>query len=91
MEKVKRKLDLITMPCWTYKEIMEYTGVCSKTTAIKIKKRAVRMFGGEVPYGDQYIATEAVLLLLGTTRKTEITLLKEALNEEELQQADINQ
>ena len=81
MEKVKRKLDLITMPCWTYKEIMEYTGTASKTTAIKIKNRAIKLYGGEVAYGTQYVSTNSVLMLMGTTRERELELLKGAFNE----------
>ena len=58
--EVKKRIELVAMPCWTYKEIMQYADIDSKTTAIKIKNRATNLFGGKVPYGSQYVKTDSV-------------------------------
>ena len=90
MSDAEIRLNLISMPCWTYKEIMAYTNTNSKTTAIKIKNRATNLFGGKVPYGSQYVKTDSVLQLFGSSREEELKLLKELLNEEELQKVNPN-
>ena len=69
---------------------MQYADITSKTTAIKVKNRATKLFGGEVPYGSQYVKTDSVLRLLGSSREEELRLLKELLNEEELQKISLD-
>lgn len=71
------KADLLNMPAWTYREIMLYTGVKSKTTAIRIKDRAIRENGGSVPFGTKYVKTDSVLALYGTSRKQELACIGE--------------
>lgn len=82
--------SLLSMPCWTYKEIMLYdTKIKSKATAIKVKNRAIKEFDGSVSYGTQYVKTDSVLSLYGTNREKELNLLKELVNEEELHKTNI--
>ena len=71
------KKDLLYKPVWTYKDIMEWTNVKSKTTALEIKKRAQKDFDGFVPYGSQYVKSDSVLAIFGTSRKQELDLIKE--------------
>ena len=66
---------------------MEWCEV-SKATAIKIKKRALAQSGG-VSYGDNLVKTDAVLALYGTTRETEIKLLRKLTDEKELHENSI--
>ena len=80
---MRTKEDLILMPCWTYREIMEYFGIKSKTTAIKIKNRAIKDQFGSVPYGSQFVKTDSVLALYGTSREREIRLYEKRLCEED--------
>ena len=71
-----RKSELLETPAWTYKEIMDYFGVKSKTTAIRIKNRAINEKDGAVPYGTKYVKADSVLALFGTSREAEKALLE---------------
>lgn len=65
------------MPAWTYHEIKEYfSNIKSKTTAIRIKQRAIKEMNGAVPYGTEYVKTDSVLALYGTTREKELSIIK---------------
>ena len=65
------------MPVWTYHEIMQYfPHANSKTTAIKIKQRAIKEYQGSVSYGTEYVKTDSVLALIGTSREKELSILK---------------
>ena len=72
------KIELLQMPTWTYREIMLYVGVKSKTTAIRIKDRAIKENGGGVPFGSKYVKTDSVLALYGTSRKQELACIGES-------------
>ena len=71
------RAELLSMPTWTYREIMLYLGVKSKTTAIRIKARAIKENGGGVPFGSKYVKTDSVLALYGTSRKQELACIGE--------------
>ena len=81
---MRTKQDLILMPCWTYREIMEYFGIKSKTTAIKVKNRAIKEQFGSVPYGSQFVKTDSVLALYGTSRLKEMKLYEEKILDKEI-------
>lgn len=69
---------------------MEWTKVKSKTTAIAIKKKAQKNFNGFVPYGTQYVKSDSVLAIYGTSREAELDLLKKGgIDEETLQKGNI--
>ena len=82
---MKTKQELLSTPVWGLKDLMDYLGVKSKTTGIKIKERAHKEFNGRVPYGSRYVKRDAILSLIGTTAKHEL----EIINEEELQKREI--
>lgn len=71
------KKEILERPTWTYREIMLYLGVKSKTTAIRIKARAIKENGGGVPFGSKYVKTDSVLALYGTSRKQELACIGE--------------
>ena len=73
---MRMKEELLFKPVWDYKDIMEWTGVKSKTTAISIKKTAQSKFNGFVPYGTQFVKSDSVLAMFGTSRKEELSLLR---------------
>jgi len=73
---MRTKEELLRLPAWTYREVMEYLGVKSKTTAIRIKQRAICEQAGSVPFGAKYATTDSVLALFGTTREAELSLLE---------------
>lgn len=83
--ETRNKLELVQMPAWTYKEIMEYVGV-SPATAIKIKARAIKEKNGLVEFGTTYVKTDSVLALYGTSREQEIEILKRLNNGQTLQE-----
>jgi len=84
LEDVKKRIDLLSNPVWTYKEIMQFdTSIKSKNTAIKIKDRVKNIYGS-VLRGPQYCKSEDVLKLYGTTREDEMKRLGAILNEEKL-------
>lgn len=62
------------MSSWSYIEIMEYFKVC-KTTAIKIKNRAIKEHNGSIAYGSNLAKTDSILALYGTSRKEELNAL----------------
>ena len=74
MEKIFEKKKLLLVSYWTTKDIMLYYGV-ERTTAWRIKEKAIKHFNGSIPYGDIYVSTEAVLNVMGTNRKKELELL----------------
>ncbi len=83
METIKI-INLLAKPIWTYKDIMSYdTSVKSPSTAIRIKNRAIKEQNGGVKYGSQFVKTDSVLALYGTSREVEISLLSKANNGEE--------
>ena len=83
-------LTLLLKPVWDYKDIMAWTKVKSKTTALQIKKKAQKQFNGYVPYGTQYVKSDSVLAIYGTSRETELNLLKKGgIDEETLQKGNI--
>ena len=70
---MQEKKELLLKPVWDYKDIMSYFGV--KTTyACDIKKRAINEFDGTVKIGSQYVKTDSVLALYGTSRSKELEL-----------------
>ncbi len=71
---MRMKYELLLKPVWDYKDIMTWTGVKSKTTALGIKKKAQRDFDGFVPYGTQYVKSDSVLAIYGTSRKQELEI-----------------
>ena len=72
------KKELLSRFVWTYHEIMDYfPHVKSKTTAIRIKKRAIQEYNGSVPYGTEYVKTDSVLALFGTSREQELKIINE--------------
>ena len=75
---MRTKEEILRLPAWTYREIMDYLGVKSKTTAIRIKQRAIDEKGGAVPFGAKYVTANSVLALYGTTREAELALCKGA-------------
>jgi hypothetical protein len=79
---MKTKIELLSTPVWSLKDLMEYLGVKSKTTGIKIKERAFKEHNGAVPYGSRYVKRDAILALLGTNAKKEL----EIIYDEELHQ-----
>lgn len=79
---MKAHAELLRMPAWTYREIMDYLDVKSKTTAIRIKQRAIDEKDGAVPFGTKYAKADSVLALFGTSREAELALLERKQNEE---------
>ena len=83
MEEVKKRINLLKKPTWTYKDILEFdTEIKSPVTALKVKERAIKEQNGGVPFGTKYVKSDSVLALYGTTREQEIKLLRELVNEE---------
>ncbi len=82
--------DLLLKPVWDYKDIMLYTNVKSKTTALAIKKKAQKCFNGFVPYGTKYVKSDSVLAIYGTSREKELKLVKGGSHcEEKLQEREV--
>lgn len=67
---------MLLKPVWDYKDIMAYTNVKSKTTALAIKKKAQKYFNGHVPYGDQFVKSDSVLAIYGTSREQELKIIR---------------
>lgn len=65
-KEVENKLELLTYPAWSTSQLMMYLGIKSRTTATKVKSRAIKEFDGSVPYGSQYVKRDAVLKMFGT-------------------------
>ena len=74
---VRDKIDLLTTPVWTLKQLMDYTGIKSRTTGIRFRERAFKEHDGRVPYGNQFVKRDAVLAILGITAEEELKKLTE--------------
>jgi len=83
MISVSQKQELLAKPVWSYKDIMAYCDV-SKTTAISIKKRAIKEKNGGVSYGTNYVLADSVLALYGTSRSNESLVIRDLLINEEM-------
>lgn len=80
--KLQAKYQMLTSVSWTYKDIMSYfPHIKSKTTAIKIKNRAIQECDGKVKFGDNLVLTDSVLQLMGTSREREIEIIAKAIKE----------
>jgi hypothetical protein len=77
-----KKKELLLKPVWDYKDIMNYFGV-KHTTAYTIKERAIKEFDGTVKFGTQFVKTDSVLALYGTSRKQELDTIKVLENDDE--------
>jgi hypothetical protein len=81
---IKEKIQIITTPVWSLKEIMLFANVKSKTTATQIKKRAIKHFNGTVKYGSQFVKRDAVLEMFNTTAERELKILYETIQKSEI-------
>ena len=63
---IEDKLELLTYPAWSTSQLMAYLGIKSRTTASKVKSKAIKDYNGYVPYGSQYVKRDAILEMLGT-------------------------
>lgn len=77
-KEIRKTFELLIQPTWSYKEIMAWCHV-SKTTAIKIKDRAIEINDGAVQYGSNLVKTDAVLAFYGTSREQELKLYRDML------------
>ena len=59
---VADKIELLSKPTWSVQEIMNWCEV-SRSTAYKIKDRAVKEFDGAIKYGTERVKTDSVLAL----------------------------
>lgn len=71
---MKTSVALVLKPIWTYRDIMAYFNIKSKTTASKIKNKAIKEHGGGIKFSTKYVKSEAVLALYGTSREREIEI-----------------
>ena len=65
------KKELLLKPVWDYKDIMSYLNV-KHSQAYRLKERAIKENDGAVKIGSQYVKTDSVLALYGTSRKEEL-------------------
>lgn len=80
--ELQAKYQMLTSVSWTYKDIMSYfPHIKSKTTAIKIKNRAIDECNGKVKFGDHLVLADSVLKLMGTSREQEIEIIAKAIKE----------
>lgn len=80
---IQEKIDLLSKPIWSLKELMDYFGIKSRTTGIRVKNQAFMEHYGATPYGHQYVRREAILAVYGVNASEETKKLKEMLNEED--------
>ena len=73
---IHQRIELLTKPWWSYKEIMSYFNVC-KNIAIKIKNKAANA-GGLNIYHSEQVSRDKVMELQGTTTEREMDLLLKA-------------
>lgn len=71
------RLDLLTKPHWTYKDICEYAG-CKKSKAYEIMDICKKEFNGELRFNQSCVSRDSVLNYLGTSIERE-TYVKECL------------
>lgn len=83
--KVEEKVELLTTPAWSLKQLMDYLGIKSRTTGARVKERAFNEYNGRVPYGNQYVRRDAILAMYGTTYEKEMEILNEVLYKRNLQ------
>lgn len=82
---IEDKLEILTTPAWSLKQLMSYLGIKSRTTASRIKERAIKEYNGSVPYGNQYVKRDAILEMYGTTYEKETEILNEVLLKRNIQ------
>lgn len=72
---MEERKKLLLKPVWDYKDIMKYFDV-KQTFAYSIKERAIKECDGTVRIGNQYVKTNSVLALYGTSREEELEVIK---------------
>lgn len=65
------KKDLLRLPIWNYKDLMQFLG-CKKTKAYEVIAIVKKHFNGETSFSSSYVKRDSVLNYLGTSIEREI-------------------
>lgn len=76
---VKDKIKLLSTPIWSLQQLMSYLDVKSRTTGIKIKKKAFDEYDGKTDWGTKFVKRDSIMAMLETTAEREIKILNEKL------------
>lgn len=79
---IKKKIELLTTPVWSTKDIMAYFQI-SKTTAYTYKNKVIDKYG-VASYGSKYVNRDYILEIFETTAEKELKSLGAIANEEKL-------
>lgn len=74
----KEKLEMLAKPSWSAKDIQAYFDVC-KNKSYDIFNKAKNKFNGVVCVGVTNANTDSVLRCFGSSRMTEIEIIKKIL------------
>lgn len=69
------KQELLSTPCWTYKDVMLYCGV-KKSKAFEIMKICKEQLNGAVRFNTHVVKRDSVLAYLDTDIEKECYVLK---------------
>ena len=69
------KKELLTMPAWTYREVMAYCGV-KKSKAFEIMKLCKEKLNGTVLFNKHAVKRNSVLEYMGTSLEQESYVLQ---------------
>jgi hypothetical protein len=75
----EERLDSLSEPYWSYKEIMDYFN-CKSTKAAEIKKKAIKEHNGAVQYHADKVSIDAVLRVMGSSLDEEIAKQQKIIN-----------
>ncbi len=75
----EERLDSLSQPYWSYKEIMDYYN-CKSTKAAEIKKKAIEKYNGAVMYHADKVGIDAVLHVMGSSLEEEIAKQQKIIN-----------
>ena len=73
---IEERKQLLATPCWTYKEVMRYTGF-AKSKCFSIMQECREKLNGRVLFNDHAITRNSLLAYMGTSWEVENHYIKQ--------------
>lgn len=84
MMTIQERKELLAIPCWNYKQVMQYTGY-KKSKAFEVIAICKEKLNGKVMFNDHVVKRNAVLAYMGSSVEQEKVVIKQLEDEEDNQ------
>ena len=73
---IEERKELLAIPCWNYKQVMQYTGY-KKSKAFEVIAICKEKLNGKVMFNDHVVKRNAVLAYMGSSIEQEKCVIKQ--------------